>query len=54
MNLFAGKKQTQRVSKQTYGYQRGQVGGGGMEWELGVAHAHRRYINNFMYILFKK
>ena len=28
MNLFTKQKQTQRLWKQTYGYQRGKVGGG--------------------------
>ena len=28
MNLFTKQKQTHRQNKQTYGYQRGKVGGG--------------------------
>ena len=28
MNLFTKQKQTHRLQKQNYGYQRGQVGGG--------------------------
>ena len=38
MNLFAEQKQTHKLWKQTYGYQRGQVGG----WtgDLELAHAH--------------
>ena len=28
MNLFTKQKQTPRLQKQTYGYQRGKVGGG--------------------------
>ena len=38
MNLFSGQEQTHKLRKQTYGYQRGQVGGwiGG----LGLAYAH--------------
>ena len=34
MNLFTKQKQTHRHRKQTYGYQRGKVGGGGTK--LGV------------------
>ena len=30
MNLFTKEKQTYRFQKQTYGYQRGKVGGGGI------------------------
>ena len=32
MNLFTKEKQTHRLRKQTYGYQKGKVGGG----KLGV------------------
>ena len=31
MNLFAKQKQTHRLRKQTYGYQRGKVGVGGVD-----------------------
>ena len=34
MNLFT--KQTHRHRKQTYGYQRGKVGVGGINWEFGI------------------
>ena len=40
MNLFKKQKQTHRLQKQTYGYQRGRVGGEGgigkwnMEWMI--------------------
>ena len=30
MNLFTKQKQTHRLRKQAYGYQRGKVGGGGV------------------------
>ena len=33
MNLFIKKKETNRLQKQTYGYQRGKRG---MDWELGI------------------
>ena len=38
MNLLTKKKQTHRHRKQTYGYQRGQVGGGvgEMDWGFGI------------------
>ena len=36
MNLFTKQKQTQSCRKQTYGYQRGKVGGGDRNWEFGV------------------
>ena len=39
MNLFTKQKQTHRHRKQTYGYQRGKVGGGGMD-KLGVWDWH--------------
>ena len=35
MNLFTKQKQTHRLRKQTYGYQRGKVGGG-INWEVGI------------------
>ena len=35
MNLFKKQKQTHRLRKQTYGYQRGKVGGG-INWEVGI------------------
>ena len=35
MNLFTQQKQTHRLRKQTYGYQRGEVGGG-ISWEFGT------------------
>ena len=34
MNLFAENKQTHRLCKQTYGYQRGQVRQEEMHWEI--------------------
>ena len=34
-NEHSTKKQTHRLQKQTYGYQRGQVGGG-IDWGFGV------------------
>ena len=37
MNLFTEQKQTHRSRNQTYGYQRGNVGAGGvMNWETGI------------------
>ena len=36
MSLFAEQKQTHRLWKQTYGYPRGQVVGGGIDWEFGI------------------
>ena len=36
MNLFTKQNQTQRLRKQTYGYQRGKVGGGGINQEFGI------------------
>ena len=33
--LFNKQKQTHRLRKQTYGYQRREVGGG-MDWETGI------------------
>ena len=35
MNLFTKQKQTYRLRKQTYGYQRGR-GGGGINWEFDI------------------
>ena len=35
MNLFTKQKQTLRLQKQPYGYQKGKVGGGGINWEFG-------------------
>ena len=35
MNLFTKQKQTHRLRKQTYGYQRGKIGGG-INWEFGI------------------
>ena len=35
MNLFIKQKQTHRHRKQSYGYQRGEVGGW-INWELGI------------------
>ena len=35
MNLFTKQKQTHRVQKQIYGYQRGKVGGG-IHQEIGI------------------
>ena len=35
MNLFIKSKQTHRLGKQIYGYQRGKVGGG-INWETGI------------------
>ena len=40
MNLFTKKKQTHRLRKQTYGYQRGKVGGEGKIGSLGLTHIH--------------
>ena len=43
MNLFIKQKQTHQLSKQTYGDQRGKVGGGGREgWirSLGLMCTH--------------
>ena len=39
MNLFTKQKETHRCRKHTYGYQRGQVGGG-VDYRLGLAGAH--------------
>ena len=36
MNLFTKQKQTHRHRKQTYGYQRGKVGGEGIDCEFGI------------------
>ena len=36
MNLFTKQKQTHRHRTQTYGYQRGKVGGGGINQESGI------------------
>ena len=36
MNLFVELKQIHRLGKQTYGYQREQVLGGGMYWAFGT------------------
>ena len=36
MNLFTKQKQTHRHRKETYGYQRGKVGGGGGADKLGA------------------
>ena len=35
MNLFTKQKQSHRYRKQTYGYQRGKVGGG-INWEIRI------------------
>ena len=35
MNLFTKQKQTHRHRKQTYSYQRGKVGGGGINGKFG-------------------
>ena len=35
VNLFTKQKQIHRLRKQTYGYQRGKVGGG-INWESGI------------------
>ena len=35
MNLFTQKRQTHRHRKQSYGYQRGNVGG--INWEMGIS-----------------
>ena len=34
MNLFRKQKETHRLQKQTYSYQRGKVGG--INWEIGI------------------
>ena len=34
--LFAQQKQTHRLRKQIYGYQRGQVVVAGMDWRFGI------------------
>ena len=36
MNLFTKQKQTLRLGKQTYGYQREKGGGGRINWEFGI------------------
>ena len=36
MNLLTKQKQSDRHRKRTYGYQRGRVGGGGIDWEFGI------------------
>ena len=36
MNLFPKQKETHRHRKQTYGYQRGKVGRGGINKEFGI------------------
>ena len=36
INLLTKQKQTHRYRRQTYGYQRGKVGGGGENWEFGI------------------
>ena len=36
MNLFTKQKQTHRLRKQTFGYQRGEGKGGGIDWEIGI------------------
>ena len=45
MNIFTKQKKTNRLQKQTYGYQRGKVGGG-INWEFGV----NIYIHIYTYI----
>ena len=35
MTLFT-KSETDRLRKQTYGYQRGKVGGGWLNWEVAI------------------
>ena len=44
MNLFAEQKQTHRLRK-TYGYQRGQVVGGGMDWRFGIGLCSLKYMD---------
>ena len=46
MNLFTKQKQTYRHRKQTYGYQRGNMGGGGINQELGMNR------NTLLYIIY--
>ena len=36
MDLFTKKRQTHRLTKQTYGLQRGKVGEGRDKWEFGI------------------
>ena len=36
MNLFTKQKQSHRCRKQTYGYQGGKAGVGGINWEIGI------------------
>jgi len=36
MDLFTKKRQTHRLRKQTYGFQRGKVGEGRDKWEFGI------------------
>ena len=45
MNLFTKQKQTYRYRKQTYGYQRGDVGGG-INQDLGINIHTLLYIDN--------
>ena len=40
MNLITKEKQTHRHRKQTYGYQKGRVGGRGKDWELEMAYVY--------------
>ena len=44
MNLFTKQKQTHRHRKQTYGYQREKVGGGGTNQEHGINRYTLLYI----------
>ena len=41
MSLFTKQKQTHRFQKQTYGYQRGNAGGGRCRDKLGAWDEHR-------------
>ena len=43
MNLAVKQKQTHRLEKQTYGYQREEVGGG-MDWEFEIGMCTLWYI----------
>ena len=44
VNLFTKQKQTHRLGKQFYDYQREKVGGGGMDWELGIGKCTLLYM----------
>ena len=43
MNLFVQHKQTHRLCKQIYGFQRGHVGVGGVDWGSGIGICTPRY-----------